>query len=110
LAVERQTEIIKYKQSKKRCNLYVRNFSSDWTEQNITGIFRYFGEIDKIKLVKSFQNPYAFVCFKELDDAANAKVYLHNQTIDGKTLLISYYETKEERQINNEDLIDKADW
>ena len=90
--------------------MYVRNFSNDWTEKNITDIFRHFGEIDKIKLVKSFQNSYAFVCFKEVDDAENAKINLHNQTIDGKTLLINYYETKEERQINNEALIDKADW
>jgi hypothetical protein len=42
------------------------------------------------------------VCFKEPNDAANAKNNLHNSNFGGKILIISYYEMKEKRQINNE--------
>ncbi|MFN9899549.1 MAG: RNA recognition motif domain-containing protein [bacterium] len=63
----------------------------------MTDIFRHYGEIEKIRLGKGTGNSYAFVCFKEPNDAANAKANLHNQTMDGKTLQINYYEKKEKR-------------
>ena len=35
---------------------------------------------------------------------------LHNQTFDGKALIINHYEIKEFRQIQKEEAIDKADF
>lgn len=51
------------------------------------------------------------MCFKEPNDAANAKQSLHNHQMEnGRMLLINYYEIKEIRQIQMEGARDKADW
>jgi polyadenylate-binding protein len=74
--VEKMREIIRYKASKKRCNLFVKNFPNSWTEDNLRDLFKTFGEIENIKLgdrSRSTGNAYAFVCFKEPTDAAKAK-------------------------------------
>merc|ERR1712178_231124 len=41
---------------------------------------------------------------------AKAKTNLHNYAVDGKQLVICYYEIKELRQLQNEQAKDKADW
>ena len=110
-AIEKTKETLKYKQSKKRCNLYVKNFPQNWTEDTIKGIFAQYGEIERIKLEKGrANNVYAFVCFSTPDAAVNAKQQLHNQTYDGKALIITHYEIKEFRQIHIEEAIDKQDF
>jgi hypothetical protein len=53
---------------------------------------------------------YAFVCYKQPDSAAVAKANLNNATFEGKTLIINHYEIKEQRKIQIEDAIDKADF
>ena len=76
-------------------------------------MFKPYGEILSAVVMRNqggFSLGFGFVCFKEPNDAANAKNNLHNQTFEGKTLMINYYEMKEKRQINNEAAIDKADW
>jgi len=50
------------------------------------------------------------VCFKQPDSAAVAKQTLNNTTYDGKALLINHYEIKEQREIQIQDAIDKADF
>lgn len=50
------------------------------------------------------------MCFKEPNDAANAKQSLYGHAIEGKMLVINYYEIKEIRQIQIEGAKDKADW
>ena len=37
--IEKQRDTIRYKQSKKRCNLYVKNFPPKWTEDDIRKLF-----------------------------------------------------------------------
>ena len=74
--VEKMRETIRYKASKKRCNLFVKNFPNSYTEDNLRDLFKTFGEIENIKLgdrSRSTGNAYAFVCFKEPTDAAKAK-------------------------------------
>lgn len=74
--IEKMRETIRYKASKKRCNLFVKNFPNSWTEDNLREHFKTFGEIENIKLgdrSRSTGNAYAFVCFKEPTDAAKAK-------------------------------------
>jgi len=65
---EKFFETIKYKNSKKRCNLYVKNFPANWGENDLTNIFKEYGDIERVRLEKGFQNnTYAFVCFKMPD-------------------------------------------
>ena len=112
-AIEKMRETIRYKASKKRCNLFVKNFPNSYTEENLRDLFKTFGEIENIKLGNrrgATGNAYAFVCFKEPTDAAKAKQNLQNHTIDDKMLIINYYEIKEIRQLHMEEAYDKADW
>ena len=43
-------ETLKYKNSKKRCNLYVKNFTAETTEDDLRNLFSPFGEIESLKL------------------------------------------------------------
>lgn len=109
--VEKVRETIRYKASKKRCNLYVKNFPNNWTKDQITLLFKPFGEIENIRLDHGKTgNAFAFVCFKEPTDAAKAKQTLQNNTVEGKMLIINYYEIKEVRKMQVEEARDKADW
>ena len=97
---EKKRETIRYKTSKKRCNLFVKNFPATWKKEQIEKLFAQFGEIEKVRLDQGKSgNAFAFVCFKEPNDAAKAKQNLHNHNLEGKTLNICYYEIKEIRQI-----------
>jgi polyadenylate-binding protein len=107
---EKVRETLRYKQSKKRCNLYVKNFPGDWNEDKLKELFEQFGETEKggIKIQKpNSNNVFAFVCFKTPDSAAMAKQTLHNHNIDGKTLMINHYEIKEFRDLQKEEAMDK---
>merc|ERR1712166_1578928 len=58
-------ETIKYKNSKKRCNLYVKNFDPKFTDKDVMGIFAEYGEIESVKMfpIDKPEKAYAFVCF-----------------------------------------------
>merc|ERR1711935_1003096 len=108
---EKFQEMIKYKNSKKRCNLYVKNFPANWTQENLTDLFKQCGEIENIRLDKGKTgNAYAFICYKQPDAAATAKQTLSNQTYGDKVLIINHYEIKELRKIQLEEAKDKADF
>ena len=107
--LEKTRDTIRYKASKKRCNLYVKNFPTTWTEEDLRNLFQQYGEIEKIRLEKGQTgNSYAFVCFKQPDAAATAKQALHNQTHDGKVLMINHYEIKEVRDQKIQEIKDKS--
>lgn len=109
--LEKTRDTIRYKASKKRCNLYVKNFPTTWTEEDLRNLFQQYGEIEKIRLEKGQTgNSYAFVCFKQPDAAATAKQALHNQTHDGKVLMINHYEIKEVRDQKIQEIKDKSDF
>jgi polyadenylate-binding protein len=108
--IEKKKETLRYKTSKKRCNLYVKNFPNTWTTEDLTNLFKQFGQIENIKLEKGRNGSFAFVCFKQPDSAAVAKQTLNNSTYDGRPLMINHYEIKEQRKIQIEDAIDKADF
>ena len=65
-------ETLRYKNSKKRCNLYVKNFLAETTEEDLKNLFSIYGEIESLKLYTQKENklPYAFVCFKTPDAAS----------------------------------------
>lgn len=62
--VEKLRDTIRYKASKKRCNLFVKNFPNHWTKDDIEHIFNQHGEIENIKLDKGRNGSFAFVCYK----------------------------------------------
>jgi len=97
---EKKKEFLKFKASKKRCNLYVRNFPEAWTEETLAEIFSKFGEIESKKLIRNPNgSSYAFVCYKQPDSANDARNQLAQQPFDGKTLQITNYEIKEFREL-----------
>lgn len=115
-AIERTRDTLKYKNSKKRCNLYVKNFPENITKQQLEEIFSPFGDIESCRL---FQSPadqnlniYAFVCFKTPDSAIKAKQDLTGRQLynSGKPLYINFYEIKEVRALQNEEAKDKQDF
>jgi polyadenylate-binding protein len=71
---EKKKEQLRFKNSKKRCNLYVKNFPPTTTESELRDYFGKCGEIESIKLLpKEGEALYAFVCYKNPDSAALAK-------------------------------------
>lgn len=108
---EKRKDQMRFKNSKKRCNLYVKNFPPNTTEQQLREYFGKFGEIESVKIFsKDGEAVYAFVCFKNPDNAALAKNQLNQQTFNGKILYINHYEIKEVRKIQQEEIRDKADF
>lgn len=73
--IEKVRETIRYKASKKRCNLYVKNLPPTYTKDDIFDLFKSYGDIENIKHDDGSTNGncFAFVCFKEPTDAAKAK-------------------------------------
>jgi len=97
---EKKKEFLKFKNSKKRCNLYVRNFPESWTDETLTEVFSKFGDIESKKLIAGRNGAnYAFICFKQPDHAMEAKNVLSKQPFDGKPLQITNYEIKEFRDL-----------
>jgi len=71
--MEKRREKPIFKNSKKRCNLYVKNFPPNITEEELTSLFFKYGEIEGVKLfLKEGEALYAFVCYKSPDYAALA--------------------------------------
>lgn len=105
-------ETFKYKNSKKRCNLYVKGFPVSTTEQDLLALFAKYGEIESLKLfpAKDQKSPFAFVCFKTPDQASTAKTQLSQHQIDNHPLYINHYEIKQYRDMNNEAQKDKQDF
>ena len=107
---ERLRETIKYKSSKKRCNLYVKGFPENMTEDELRQLFSKYGEIESLKMHPpgdDVKKLYAFVCFKKPDEASSAKEAI---TLNDKTLTINHYEIKEIRELHNEAARDKLDF
>jgi RNA recognition motif-containing protein len=108
---ENRNNQMRFKNSKKRCNLYVKNFPPNTKEPELREFFGKCGEIESVKIFsKEGEAVYAFVCYKSPDAAALAKQQLHQQTFNGKQLYINHYEIKEIRKIQQEEIRDKADF
>jgi len=109
--MEKTKEMLRYKNSKKRCNLYVKNFPPNTTKEQLEELFSKYGEIENIKIFpKEGESIYAFVCFKNPESASRAKTELNTHTFNGKQLYINHYEIKELRKVQYEDIHDKTDF
>ena len=71
---EKKKNSLRFKNSKKRFNLYTKNFPPNTTEEEIKKYFEVYGETESVKIFKKEGEAiYAFICFKNPDDAAKAK-------------------------------------
>ena len=76
---EKKKEQTKFKNSKKRCNLYVKNFPPNTKTEELKNIFEQFGIIESIKIFpKEEEGLYAFVCYQNPESATLAKNQLNN--------------------------------
>lgn len=79
---EKKREQYRFKNSKKRCNLYVKNFPPTTTEAELRQYFEKYGEIESVKVFpKEGEALYAFVCFKSPEHASLAKAQVPTQPL-----------------------------
>lgn len=116
-AIQRQQVILReqqrFKNSKKKCNLFVKNFPPEFTENELRPHFQQWGEIESIKILPSHDgqpSSRAFVCFKQPDSAAFARQRLHGAQINGKQLYVANYELPEIRRKQQAEAKDRADF
>jgi len=103
----------RFKNSKKKCNLFVKNFPPEFNEENLAQHFQEFGEIESVKILPTHDNQpscRAFICFKQPDSAAIARAKLHGSTVHGKQLYVTNYELPEIRRKQQAEAKDKADF
>ena len=104
---------MRFKNSKKKCNLYVKNFPAEWTSENLKALFENFGPVESTKIlpvIEGQRTTRAFVCFKSPDNAAQARASLHQYNIENHQLVVTNYELPEIRQRLNFETKDKADF
>jgi len=76
--IEKKKDMMRYKNSKKRCNLYVKNFPPATTNEQLKEVFSKFGIVESIRIFpKEGEAVYAFVCFTSPEAASSAKANLH---------------------------------
>jgi len=83
-ADQRQAQVFKeqqrFKNSKKKCNLFVKGFPATYSSDDLKNLFSQFGEIESVKILPTTEGQNAsraFVCFKTPDSAAQARARLH---------------------------------
>jgi len=87
-ADQRQAKVlsdqIRFKNSKKKCNLFVKNFPASYTKDHLHKLFSECGEIESIKVIDGTAEDgrthgvRAFICYKMPDAAAQARNRFHN--------------------------------
>ena len=72
------------KNSKRRCNFYVKNFLPITTEIELKQYFERFGDIDSVNVFpREGEALYAFVCYKSPEDADIAMQKVPNHPLQG---------------------------
>lgn len=82
-------------------NCYIKNFDGNTTESDLKDLFGQIGEILSIFMPRNETNSpkgYAFVCFKQFDDAAKAVQNLNGKEFRGRPLFVGRAEKKANRQ------------
>jgi polyadenylate-binding protein len=100
----------KIKEKYKFCNLYVKNLSDDYKDEELKELFGKYGEIRSAKVVKKEMvsnylgikrsvKVFGFVCFFEASKAQEAKSKLNGYALNtsGPKLYVDYHQTKQER-------------
>ncbi|XP_035214319.1 polyadenylate-binding protein, cytoplasmic and nuclear-like [Stegodyphus dumicola] len=87
--------------STQRNNLHVRNLPKDMSDEQLKDLFKRFGEIVSVKIVRDehFKSKgFGFVAFKTEAAAAQALKRLNNFPYESKILEISYKQDKDARE------------
>eukprot|EP00800_Vazella_pourtalesii_P002012 TRINITY_DN1186_c0_g1_i1.p1 TRINITY_DN1186_c0_g1~~TRINITY_DN1186_c0_g1_i1.p1 ORF type:complete len:612 (-),score=152.71 TRINITY_DN1186_c0_g1_i1:93-1928(-) len=84
-------------------NLYVKNFGSEWTEQQFHELFSQYGEILSIKIMKSengIGQGFGFCSFTKAESAMDAQEQLHqkHQIPTGEILYVQRAQRRRERE------------
>lgn len=98
ISVERYNKDLK--REVKFNNLYVRGFSEDFTEEQLTDLFKPFGDLGSVKIMRDengVSKKFGFVCFEGTEAAAKAVQELHEKKLDDNTTL---YVVKFEKKAN----------
>ena len=90
---------MRYKLSKRKCNLYVKNIPITCTEETLKQLFNDYGEVENMKINKNEngESIYALVCFKKPEDTLKAQTGLNGYTLENRQLQIHQYELREQR-------------
>lgn len=87
-------------------NLFIKDFSSDLTEEGLEEMFKVFGNVTSRKVMMSAEfegkesKPFAFVSFEHSESARAAVEALNGKEVDGHKLYVSRAQKKAER-LNN---------
>eukprot|EP00041_Stephanoeca_diplocostata_P019271 m.413014 g.413014 ORF g.413014 m.413014 type:complete len:643 (+) comp21261_c0_seq1:233-2161(+) len=87
-------------------NLFIKDFRSDMTEEQLEDMFKEFGTVTSRKILMSAEfegkesKPFAFVSFDKSEAARAAVEALHGKEVDGHKLYVSRAQKKAER-LNN---------
>jgi polyadenylate-binding protein len=73
-----------------RTTLFIRNYPENFTQEQFEQLFGPFGKIKNI-LIKT---GYTLVGYELMSQAAQARERFNNETINGKTLQVKFYESK----------------
>ncbi|KAK7357157.1 hypothetical protein VNO80_16440 [Phaseolus coccineus] len=87
--------------SPKFTNVYVKNFSETFTDDDLTKLFGPYGTITSATLMKDMNGKsrgFGFVNFQSPDSAAAAVEVLNGSTIDDKVLYVGRAQKKAERE------------
>jgi RNA recognition motif-containing protein len=99
--------------SKKKCNLFVKNFPSNYIEEDLRNLFSKHGEIKGVKIIPNLDgqaSTRAFVCFKQPGMAELARSYLHGLKFETKKLYVTYYDLPPFKKKIEAKEIDKSDF
>jgi len=91
-------------------NLYVKNFSKEFTEEKLRQLFSPFGTITSIFFPRDDQNKpkgFAFINFETHSAAARAIRELNGKTVDGLELYVGRAQKKAERERELRSTFDK---
>jgi polyadenylate-binding protein len=81
-------------------NIYVKNFSVEWTKEDLEKLFSTYGPITSIHLAtdeNGNSRGFAFINFENHEDANKAVEALNNTEYDGKALYVGRAQKKRER-------------
>lgn len=81
-------------------NIYVKNFSTEWTKDDLEKLFSPFGTITSLYLAtdeNGNSRGFAFINYEKHEDAAKAVEELNNSEHEGKVLFVGRAQKKRER-------------
>eukprot|EP01029_Cantina_marsupialis_P013978 TRINITY_DN3098_c1_g1_i1.p2 TRINITY_DN3098_c1_g1~~TRINITY_DN3098_c1_g1_i1.p2 ORF type:complete len:541 (-),score=149.41 TRINITY_DN3098_c1_g1_i1:131-1753(-) len=95
MAQKRKTELTRKYQG---CNLYVKYFDENMSDDDLKAIFERYGATHSVKIARDAEGvskKFGFCCFQSIDDAN--KCMANPPTVAGRKLYIAQFQTRERR-------------